>query len=169
MICPSCGHDNLAGMDQCDNCSASLMQFDVPQPTEYRMQKSLLTDPVERILRRKNPTRVKPLDTMDQALKSLQETGHGCVLVEEKGTLVGILSERDVLYKVAGKTEDLKSVTVREVMTPSPVTLARDASIGFALNKMAVGGFRHLPVVSSRKTLGVISIRDVLVFLGKGI
>ena len=169
MICPSCGHDNFPGADRCEGCTFTLMQMDVPRPTGHKLQKTLLQGSVVKVLRRKKPTLVQATDTISKALKHLQKAGHGCVLVEENDSLVGILSERDVLYKVAGKVSDLDKVSVRDIMTPNPVTLGRDQSIGFALNKMAVGGFRHIPIMDGGKTLGVVSIRDVLVFLQKSL
>ena len=144
-----------------------MMQTDVPQPTGAKLQDSLLQDSITKVLRRKNPTRVAPTDNLKITLTKLKNAGHGCVLVEEDGRLVGVLSERDVLYKVAGIEKDLSKVAVRDVMTANPVSIACDASIGFAVNKMAVGGFRHLPVMDEGKTVGVVSIKDVLAFFKK--
>jgi len=145
------------------------MQVDIPHPTGHKMQKTLLQDPIGKVLRRKKPTLVSADDKLDKALKLLQKTGHGCILVEEKGALVGILSERDVLYKVAGKVADPGKLLVRDAMTANPVSISQDSTIGFALNKMSVGGFRHIPVTDNGKTLGVVSIKDVLLFLGKSL
>ena len=51
------------------------------------------------------------------------------------------------------------------VMTRNPETLEPDNSIAFALNKMSVGGYRHIPIVEGDKPIGVLSVRDVVDFL----
>jgi CBS domain-containing protein len=169
MTCPSCGNDNFAGTDQCDHCGYSLTQEDVQPKLKTKLQEVLMTHPIQKILRRKKVGRLSPNQTIKDALRLLTEEGHGCVLVEDGGSLVGILSERDILYKVSGKGMDPDQIKVSEVMTPNPVTLEGDATVAFALNKMSVGGFRHIPLVSNGNTLGVISVKDVLKFLSESI
>ena len=56
---------------------------------------------------------------------------------------------------------------VRQFMTPGPETLPPDAPVTFAINKMDVGGYRHIPVVQGERMLGVISARDVIRHLVK--
>jgi CBS domain-containing protein len=56
---------------------------------------------------------------------------------------------------------------VSEFMTAGPETLPPDAPVTFAINKMDVGGYRHIPVVQGERMLGVISARDVIRHLVK--
>ena len=71
----------------------------------------------------------------------------------------GILSERDLVMKL---TEwKLDGVTVADLMTADPVVLRPDDSIAVAINKMAVGGFRHIPLVENGRAVGIVSARDV--------
>jgi len=51
---------------------------------------------------------------------------------------------------------------VSQFMTPSPETVDSEARIAFAVHKMDVGGYRHMPVVTQGRLSGVISVRDVL-------
>jgi len=55
------------------------------------------------------------------------------------------------------------------VMTHEPVTLEAKDKIAFALHKMHVGGYRHLPIMTDGKLTGVISIRDILNYLAERI
>jgi CBS domain-containing protein len=59
------------------------------------------------------------------------------------------------------ETRDLDRTSIREVMTADPVVLRPDDSIAVAVQKMAVGGFRHIPLVADGRPLGVISAADV--------
>jgi CBS domain-containing protein len=94
------------------------------------------------------------------------EHGVGCVLVSEGGELFGIFSERDVLMRVADRPDELADKPVRDFMTPAPETLTHDAPIAFAVNRMAVGDYRHVPVIEADgKRAGVVSVRDVIAYL----
>jgi CBS domain-containing protein len=90
-------------------------------------------------------------------------TGHtGAVLVTGPGgELVGILTERDFLTKVAGAA-GFDALPVARFMTAAPETVAPTDVLAFALGKMDAGGYRHLPVVVAGRPVGVISVRDIL-------
>lgn len=82
----------------------------------------------------------------------------------ESERLVGILTERDILKKVIGQL-DLDS-PVGEIMTPNPETVGMDDGIAYALNKMHIGGYRHIPVLDRQdRPVGVVSMRDVVKFI----
>jgi len=72
---------------------------------------------------------------------------------------VGIFTERDALLKLAGKS--LSGKTIGDVMTRDPVVLREDDTVAVAINKMAVGGFRHIPVVDRSGPTGIVTARDV--------
>jgi CBS domain-containing protein len=83
-----------------------------------------------------------------------------CVLVTEANRLVGIFTDRDAVLKVAGGAAG--SRPIGELMTQDPVVLRHDETIAVAINKMAVGGFRHIPIVEDGRPTGVITARDVV-------
>jgi CBS domain-containing protein len=100
-----------------------------------------------------------------EAIRTLTDKKIGCVLVVDGGDLVGILTERDVLMNIAGHEAEYGNDMVREWMTRSPETVAEDDSIAFAIHKMDIGGYRHLPVMESGQPVGIISVRDVVRYL----
>jgi CBS domain-containing protein len=97
--------------------------------------------------------------------------GHcGCVVVTGDGTpdgkVTGIFTERDLLYRIVDQGRDPAQLPLAEVMTPNPETLSLRSSVAYALNKMSVGGFRHIPVVDEQhRPCFVVSVRDVVQFL----
>jgi len=104
--------------------------------------------------------------SIGDAIRTMQEHGFGSVLVVDDGRLVGIVTERDALMKVAGKDLAFLEMPVDKIMTPDPETLQAGDSLIFLMNKMHVGGFRHVPIVDAAgKPLHVISLRDVLAYL----
>ena len=157
MICPQCGFDNIQGVDQCENCGFDLASVDIPTPSsafEAEMVLIPLSD-----LRHHKPLTIAPTAQAADAVHQMQQAGAGCLVVEDGDKVCGILSERDLVMKLTdGK---LDGMTVADLMTADPVVLRPDDSIAVAINKMAVGGFRHIPLVENGRAVGIVSARDV--------
>ena len=88
----------------------------------------------------------------------------GSVLViDGAGTMLGILTERDLMTRVLAKALNAKKTAVSEVMTHHPRCVAPEMTVSDAVLIMLERGFRHLPIVSlGGKILGVFSVRDAL-------
>jgi CBS domain-containing protein len=162
MLCPRCGHDNIPGLDVCSRCCQDLAQIDLPAGHD-RVESSLLEDRIS-CLKPRRPVTVNGATTVRQAVHLMTEQGVGAVLVVDSGgKLDGILSERDLLTWAADLPADqLDSRLAREFMTDNPETVAPDDLLARALQKMDVGRYRHLPVVTAGKPVGVISVRDLI-------
>ncbi len=106
---------------------------------------------------------IDPEASLDAAIEALHSRRIG-VLVALGGddTLLGILSERDVVRLLAQDGAAALSRTVGEVMTRSVTTITEEASIDQAMNLMTRGRFRHLPVVQDGRMVGIVSIGDVV-------
>jgi CBS domain-containing protein len=111
--------------------------------------------------------RVSPSATVAEAIRLMKQNQTGCVLVVSNGALAGIFTERDVLLKLVGTGKDLDRMAISEVMTREPETVEGADSIRFALHKMSIGGFRHIPITSEGKLEGLITAKDVLRFLAR--
>ena len=99
---------------------------------------------------------------MVSAVNAMNAHHIGCVLVQKDDRLIGIFTERDVLRRVIFRDGN-REWKVEDVMTRDPTTLSPDASVAFALNKMSVDGYRHIPIVDpAGKAIGVISIKDIV-------
>jgi len=157
MICPQCGFDNIQGVDECANCGFDLASVDIPSPsTSFEAE---LVDIPLADLRHHKPLTIAPSATAADAVRQMQQAGAGCLIVEEGGHVRGILSERDLVMKLTDG--NLAATTVADLMTADPVVLRPDDSIAVAINKMAVGGFRHIPLVSWGRPTGIVTARDV--------
>ena len=110
------------------------------------------------------PIVVEPDATVVAAVNAMNENRTGCVLVQRGGKLAGIFTERDVLTKVIFRNTSA-TMTVESVMTKDPEALEKSQTIACALNKMSVGGYRHIPIVEMGKPVGVVSVRDLVDFL----
>lgn len=159
MICPTCNFDNLPGSETCSNCLTDLTQLD--QPTAHdRVERSLMEDTVSTLQPRKAVS-LPPTATVGEAIHLMLACDIGAVLIVAGGELVGIFSERDLLTRVAD-TADYVSQPVSQFMTRSPETIKASDPLAFALHKMDIGGYRHLPVLKDGQPLGMISVRDML-------
>jgi len=165
--CQSCHFENIEGSDRCAECLHSLMQRDQPRARKSdRLQHVMLTAPVSDLLTGEDLLVANITDSVQKIVNILKKNKKTCVLIYQKKALVGILSQRDLLLHVAGKHKDLLGIKVENIMTRNPEFIRGEDPIAFAVNKMSLGGFRHLPVLAADGTpLSIISIKDVLGYL----
>jgi len=164
MKCPFCGYENIAGSDDCEDCGEDLTAFDGVRPTT-RLEKSLVKDDLSKL-----PSSLPAMVSLDTPLREVAEhlaTHNRNVLVMDGDKLAGIVTERDMLFKVLGSGKDWEQTPVSQIMTPNPDTLQFSDKIAYALHKMALGGFRHIPIVSGSRAERVVSVRDVLEYLAE--
>src|SRR5205085_750714 len=130
-----------------------------------RVERSLMEDRVG-ALDLLPPTTVLSPTSVRQAVDIMLERNIGALLVvDDRGLLLGIFTERDLLKKVAGIHVLYADMPVSSFMTPKPVTLSATDTLAFALHKMDGGGYRHVPVVQDGKPMGVVSVRDMLRYI----
>jgi CBS domain-containing protein len=143
----------------------SLSEFDDAYDDDVRrIRGAVLETPVSELMAHR-PLVVDADATVVSAVNAMNERHTGCVLVQRDGKLVGIFTERDVLRKVIFR-EGHQGWKVEAVMTRKPETLRPNASVAFALNKMSVDGYRHIPIVDhDGKAVGVLSVKDIVNFV----
>lgn len=101
--------------------------------------------------------------TVRSACSLMAQKRIGAILVVENNRIVGIFTERDALNKVLAGNLDPDKTTLSQVMVANPQTIRADKPLGYALQFMVDGGFRHVPVVDDNGApLGMVSARDAL-------
>lgn len=164
MECPYCGQLNMAGADICDSCHQPLTD-EAPESSPSTEFEECLQKDVLASLNPVRPVTVSPTTTVREAVQLLANNNIGAVLVVWVDALVGIFSERDALLKIGDRIDEVAEEPIRHFMTPAPETLGSDDTIAYALNRMAVGDFRHIPIEQDEKPVGIISVRDMLRYL----
>ncbi|MBL7014308.1 MAG: CBS domain-containing protein [Candidatus Marinimicrobia bacterium] len=97
------------------------------------------------------------------ALNKMQSQLENYIMVTSNGSLIGILTERDILMNITGKEYDLEISLIEEFMTKNPETLSMEDPLAYALNKMHVGGFRHVPIVDNQnEPVGIITLSKIV-------
>ena len=105
---------------------------------------------------------ISPEATVFEALEALASHEIGAIVVVEDGALIGIVSERDYARKVELVDRSSRQTPVRQIMTPDPKTIAKEASVDACMALMTEGRFRHLPVMDGDDLVGVVSMVDVV-------
>ncbi len=122
----------------------------------------MFDQPIKNLMDSKKFLAAPPATTVSDAARLMAGKNVGAILVVEDDHLVGIFSERDVVFRVIAQGRDAKTTKLAEVMTASPKTLAPNKSYGHALLLMQENGFRHVPVVENGKAIGIISSRNAM-------
>ncbi len=165
MICPVCQWENFLGEDICANCGADLWGTDTPLQAQS-FQGRLLGMPLDE-LGASAPQQVEADAMAVDVVNRMRRDSIDCLLVMDGGRLVGVFTDRDAILKVGGSGDP--GLRIRDVMTADPVILRRGDPVAVAIHKMAVGGFRHVPIVDGTEPIGVVSARDVFKHLAAGL
>ena len=105
---------------------------------------------------------VAPEDTLGEVAERMTAKNVGAVVVKDFGTLIGILTERDLLKAMAARVHSSEA-RVRQWMTVDPMTATADTDVEDASRVMLEHGFRHLPVLDDDgQVTGVVSLRRVV-------
>lgn len=163
LTCPDCGYENLDGADECQQCQQSLSALAGPRP-QNEVERRITEDRVGRLIQR-DPWVVDPETPVGEVLKELVKRRVGCAVIAREGRLAGIFTERDVLVRLNAEAAERAGRPVCEFMTTGVETLEMDDRIAFAIQKMDVGGYRHIPILDEGRIVGVISARDILNYI----
>jgi len=107
-------------------------------------------------------------DSVMHALNAMCDGTYDSVLVVDSGRVVGIFTGRDFLDRVAAPHRDPAATTLGEVMTVHPEALRPRDCVSYAINRMAMRGFRNVPIVDDDgRPLGVLTVWDVMRHLGE--
>jgi CBS domain-containing protein len=147
-----------------------VLEGDEGEPTVGRgrdVGREMLQTPIAEV-KRATPVTVAPDATVSKALELMRKKRVSAVIVVEKKRskrVVGIFTERDLVNR-ALPAKAFARAQVKRFMTPSPETLRPEDPVAYALNKMSVGRFRHVPLVDAEgRPAGMISSRDITDFL----
>lgn len=102
--------------------------------------------------------------TVQEASLRMKQKKIGSLLVEKDGQFIGIITETDIVRKAAALGLDLKKETAGSIMSCPVMTLDQQRTPRDAHDLMGENGVRHLGVTQSGKVVGIVSVRDILVF-----
>jgi len=105
--------------------------------------------------------------SIERAVELMQEKRHGYVILTENKKVVGIFTETDLIRKVLGNKVSWDS-PIRSVMSPKPILLTANDSVGKAIDIMGEHRFYHIPIVNDKEEItSVVSVRSIIRFLAE--
>ncbi len=106
---------------------------------------------------------IGPNETVDAAIQKLVENNIGALPVcDAKGTMLGIISERDLLKECSQRSGAVRNTLVKDAMTKDIVVAVPEDDLDYVMNIMTQKGIRHLPIMVGSKLESIISIRDIV-------
>jgi signal-transduction protein with cAMP-binding, CBS, and nucleotidyltransferase domain len=115
-------------------------------------------------LMRKDLRTIQHDRSVREAAKRMRDERIGSLFVEKNGDLVGIITETDVVRRAVAEGIDLGKATVNSIMTTPILTIEATRTVQDAHDMMGDLGVRHLGVTNKGKLVGLISVRDLLVY-----
>lgn len=100
--------------------------------------------------------------TVKDVVKLMNKHEIGCLVVEENGEPVGIVTERDLLKRVLAKSKELRNMKVREIMSEPVLSVTPNVEIEDAAKLMLQNKIKKLPIVEEGKLLGLLTLTDIL-------
>ena len=119
---------------------------------------------IESILRRKGTdvTIIAPEASIKRAADWLRAKNIGALVVTNGNTILGLISEREIVHAISRYGETATSMPVSEIMRHGVITVSPAETVSHAMNQMTRHRVRHMPVVHNGKLAGMISIGDVV-------
>jgi signal-transduction protein with cAMP-binding, CBS, and nucleotidyltransferase domain len=112
----------------------------------------------------KNPVILDLSTSIIEAAKVMRDSGISSVLVSdpESGTIKGIVTERDILYRVVAEAKGIFKVSISKIMSSPLVSIGKKTSCVDAIMIMRKKGLRRLPVVDDGKTVGMVTLMSLV-------
>ena len=117
---------------------------------------------IRHLLKDRETFTVESHQSVLEVARFMVERNIGAVPVLDRGKLVGIFSERDIMKRVVSEARDPATTRVREVMTRNPTVVGPAQDLHHCMLLMKQHGFRHLPISDGKQLLGLVSLRDIL-------
>jgi CBS domain-containing protein len=105
---------------------------------------------------------IKKQTTIEDAVKLMNKHEIGCLVVEEKGKPVGIITERDLLKRVLATSKETRRMKVEHIMTNELISVSPKMEIEEAARLMCQKKIKKLPVVENGRLLGLVTLTDIL-------
>jgi len=107
---------------------------------------------------------ISPTDTVLSAAQAMNQHGIGGLVVLDRGALIGVFTERDILRRVVAAERDPATTKVQEVMTTPVISCLPETSVEECGAIMSGRRIRHLPVTDDRGLVGLVTSGDLLAF-----
>src|SRR5574341_2190463 len=139
----------------------SLAKFKAPLESVFVMSSNLLDEPVKKFVHKK-VVMLDANDTIEKAAKTMRDEQIGSVLVSLRGEAVGIVTERDILYKVVASGKVASKLKLNDIMSKPLIFVDANAKVKDAIVLMVKNEIRRVVGKEGKSVIGVVSQRAVV-------
>jgi CBS domain-containing protein len=111
----------------------------------------------------KSVASLNPHDTVERAAQQMKEHDIGSLPVCDGEHVIGIVTDRDIALRCVAEGDNIKTATVREIMTSNPVVVSSSTDIQEAARIMSERQIRRLPIVDNNNLVGMVALGDIAV------
>ena len=153
--CYRCGHifEGENTPEECPNCHYSLT---------FWIEAAEVKAPAVRNFVKTDPLMIDANESVLKAAQMMREKGTGNILIMIKGEPKGILTERDVLYRIAADDLLSSSIPVRKIMTSPMISIEADEPLSEGVKLMAKHRIRTVFVTDHGKPYGLLNMRSIV-------
>ncbi len=108
---------------------------------------------------------ITPDTTLMECAKKMMKSRVGSIVVKEKEKLHGIVTEKDIIWALTKKSKEFENIPVRDFARKKIITIKPEATLDIALEKMNRMKIRRMPVISNKKVIGYITLKDIVKFM----
>ena len=112
---------------------------------------------------------INSTETLLAAAKQMAECNIGALLVMDRGSLVGIVTERDIVKNAANEQRAMKELLIKDAMSANLLVVKPGDDLDYVMAIMIQNNIRHLPVIEENGLIGLLSMRDVVRVLVKNL
>src|SRR5512146_193419 len=112
---------------------------------------------------------INSTDNLQAAAKQMSECNIGALLVMDRGSLVGIITERDIVKNTANERTQCRDVLIKDVMSTNLLVVKPGDDLDYVMAIMIQNNIRHTPVIEESGLVGLLSMRDVVRVLVKNL
>lgn len=105
---------------------------------------------------------VEPSESSDKVAKMMADKNIGSIIIVKNSKPVGIVTERDICYRVVASNKLPSKVSVKDIMSSQLITISPDNTLNEAARTMAKKNIRRLLVVKDNSLVGIITIKDIV-------
>lgn len=143
----------------------SLTEMVEPSEKKHGLRPECFDEPVQ-VLQPPEPLCLESGSALKSAVEHMVEANFGSVMIVKRKALIGILTERDILYKIAGKMTSIERLFVDEFMTAQPYSLRLNDPIRSAVKIFREHKVRHIPIVDDRNVpVAFMSVRGLMDYI----
>ena len=104
-----------------------------------------------------------PEESVRDAIRTIVDNRIGCVVIKKNERIIGIVTDRDILFEIEKNGIDINNTPLKDIMTHYVIYINPEASVEKAVKTMITNNIKKLPVIKNEKLVGIITTTDIVI------